>query len=55
MSSDSAPAGRAQHGEEPMDALLTLFVIMLIMAMLGAGANTFGVDTRDGFTRGWDD
>ena len=38
-----------------MDALLTLFVIMLIMTLLGAGANTFGVDTRDGFLRDWDD
>jgi hypothetical protein len=32
-----------------MEPLLVLFVIMAITTLLGAAANTFGVDTRDGF------
>jgi hypothetical protein len=34
-----------------MDALLLLFAITLLMTLLGAGATTFGADTRDGFPR----
>jgi hypothetical protein len=32
-----------------MDATLTLFAITAILALLGIGAATIGVDTRDGF------
>ena len=32
-----------------MDALLTLFAITAILALLGIAATTIGVDTRDGF------
>jgi len=32
-----------------MDATLTLLAITAILALLGIGAATIGVDTRDGF------
>jgi len=32
-----------------MEALLILFAIIAMIALLGAAANSLGVDTRDGF------